>query len=184
MPAAVDPRQRELIAAAWTVGTLANLLGRERVASLTFFETVGWKGVLAGPEPLPADFGAQPGEIYPVYHVFPRISRCNQVARRGPKRRLCLALFLCRKTARLAPSWPICDQKSVNCNSRRPSALRSLEVSCWTARVARRPASGCFRRVYLGCHLTRWRFRDFHNGIFCCPAHVTTHVDFCFLSRP
>jgi hypothetical protein len=49
LPAAVDPRQRGLIAAAWTVGTLADLLGCEQVASLMFFETVGWK-VLAGTE--------------------------------------------------------------------------------------------------------------------------------------
>jgi hypothetical protein len=83
LPAAVDPRQRGLIAAAWTVGTLANLLGCEQVASLTFFETVGWKGVLAGPESLPAGFGAQPGEIYPVYHVFRALAGATKLLGAG-----------------------------------------------------------------------------------------------------
>ena len=112
-----------LIAAAWTVGTLANFLGCEQVASLTFFETVGWKGVLAGPESLPADFGAQPGEIYPVYHVFHALAGATKLLGAGRRRRVCLALFLLHKIGRLAPWWPTCDQRSVNCSSGRPSAL-------------------------------------------------------------
>src|SRR5271165_4065917 len=83
LPAAVDPRQRKLIGAAWTVGTLANLLGREQVASLTFFETVGWKGVLAGPASLPAAFGAQSGEIYPDYHVFRALADATELLGAG-----------------------------------------------------------------------------------------------------
>ena len=83
LPAAVDPRQRKLIAAAWTVGTLANLLGREQVASLTFFETVGWKGVIAGPESMPAAFGAQSGEVYPVYYVFRALADATELLGTG-----------------------------------------------------------------------------------------------------
>jgi hypothetical protein len=49
LPAAVDPRQRELITAAWTVGTLANLLGREQLVTLTFFQT--WVGRALSPGP-------------------------------------------------------------------------------------------------------------------------------------
>ena len=44
---------------------------------------MGWKGVLAGPESLPADFGAQPGEIYPVYHVFHALAGATKLLGAG-----------------------------------------------------------------------------------------------------
>jgi hypothetical protein len=44
---------------------------------------VGWKGVFAGPESLPADFGAQPGEIYPVYHVFHALAGATKLLGAG-----------------------------------------------------------------------------------------------------
>ena len=96
LPAAVDPRQRELIAAAWTVGTLANLLGCEQVASLTFFETVGCKGVLAGTELLPAGFGAQPSEIYPVYHVFRALADATKLLGTGRNAQFAWLCFCAR----------------------------------------------------------------------------------------
>jgi hypothetical protein len=93
LPAAVDARQRELITAAWTVGTLANLLGCEQVASLTFFETVGCKGVLAGPELPPAGFGAQPSEIYPIYHVFRALADATKLLGAGRNAQLAWLCF-------------------------------------------------------------------------------------------
>ncbi|HEY0790275.1 MAG TPA: hypothetical protein VGD78_04345, partial [Chthoniobacterales bacterium] len=69
-PFAVDPRQRELIAAAWTVGTLANLLDHERTASITCFEVAGWKGLFSETAVAHPGFPALTREIFPVYHVF------------------------------------------------------------------------------------------------------------------
>jgi D-apionolactonase len=72
LPPTVDPRQRTLFTAAWTLGTLSRLLPLERVESLTFFETTGWQGVLerdAGSQS-PVEFDSTPGEIFPVYYVF------------------------------------------------------------------------------------------------------------------
>jgi hypothetical protein len=72
LPSRVDPRQRTLFGAAWTVGTLSRLLPLERIDSLTFYETTGWQGLFETEQgcPLPAFFGSQPGEIFPVYYVF------------------------------------------------------------------------------------------------------------------
>jgi hypothetical protein len=72
LPSTVDPRQRTMLAAAWTVGTLSRLLTLERVQSLTFFETTGWQGVLernAG-SPDSLRFGSMPNEVFPVWYVF------------------------------------------------------------------------------------------------------------------
>jgi hypothetical protein len=48
----VDVRQPSLFAAAWTAGSLANLAPTS-VEALTFFETVGWRGLIErGDHPL------------------------------------------------------------------------------------------------------------------------------------
>ena len=46
LPSSVDTRQRTLLGAAWTVGSLARLLPEAGIESLTYYETVGWKGLL------------------------------------------------------------------------------------------------------------------------------------------
>ncbi len=72
LPSSVDPRQRTLFGAAWTVGSLARLLYVDGIESLTYYETIGWKGLMEAEQgsPLPDQFKSQSGEIYPVYHVF------------------------------------------------------------------------------------------------------------------
>jgi D-apionolactonase len=72
LPASVDPRQLSHVGAAWTVGSLARLFPHPRVHSLTYFELVGWRGLMeteAG-SGVPARFPSEPGERFPVYHVF------------------------------------------------------------------------------------------------------------------
>ncbi|MBV9489219.1 MAG: hypothetical protein JO069_05775 [Verrucomicrobia bacterium] len=72
LPSTVDPRQRTLFGAAWTLGALSRLAPLDRVESLTFYETTGWRGLMemeAG-SPDPERFGTTPGETFPVYHVF------------------------------------------------------------------------------------------------------------------
>ena len=67
----IDPRQASLLGAAWTVGSLA-ALAPSGASTLTYYETLGWKGVLeraAGP-PDPSRFPSIPGGVYPLYHVL------------------------------------------------------------------------------------------------------------------
>jgi len=71
LPWNVDARQPSLFAAAWTLGSLAYLAG-SGAARLTYYETTGMRGVLAGGSSptLPAGFRAMPGTVYPVYLVL------------------------------------------------------------------------------------------------------------------
>jgi len=71
LPRQVDPRQMSLLGAVWTLGTLRNLIEAE-IFSTTFYETVGWAGVMEGEEgpQLPAKFPSLPGSVFPVYHLF------------------------------------------------------------------------------------------------------------------
>lgn len=71
LPPSVDTRQLSLFGAGWTVGSLRNLI-QSGVDSLTYFETVGRKGILAGGQPVstPDLFPAKSGTVYPMYLVF------------------------------------------------------------------------------------------------------------------
>jgi hypothetical protein len=71
LPAQVDPRQMSLFAAGWTVGSLGRLF-ESGVASLTYYETTGWRGIIQGDEPpaVPERFPSRAGMVFPLYHVF------------------------------------------------------------------------------------------------------------------
>lgn len=71
LPAQVDVRQMSLFGACWTLGSLKHLC-EAGAASLTYFETTGWRGVMerkAGP-PLPDRFCSLPDAVFPLYHVL------------------------------------------------------------------------------------------------------------------
>jgi hypothetical protein len=72
LPSNVDGRrQPSLFAAGWTLGSI-KYLSAAGADGLTYYETVGWKGIMAPGEelPLPEVFGTKPDEVYPVYHVL------------------------------------------------------------------------------------------------------------------
>ena len=71
LPPQVDARQLSLFAAAWTVGSLA-ALAEAGAASATYYETVGWRGIMARGQggQNRAGFPAEPGMVFPVYGVF------------------------------------------------------------------------------------------------------------------
>ncbi len=75
LPANVDVRQASPIAAAWTAASI-HRLGEASAASATYFETIGWRGVLE-PDPLPprdAPFPSVAGMLFPVYHVLAELA--------------------------------------------------------------------------------------------------------------
>lgn len=72
LPFSVDPRQSSLFAAAWTVGSIS-ALAQAGAASLTYYETVGCRGIIPGDGPLPSRHvfaAAPPGGAYAMFHVF------------------------------------------------------------------------------------------------------------------
>ncbi|HEY1515927.1 MAG TPA: hypothetical protein VGF91_05890 [Solirubrobacteraceae bacterium] len=75
LPETVDARQMALINAAWTLASVGRL-GRAGAGSATYFETVGWRGLLE-PDPLPpreAPFPSAPGMLFPIYHVLAELA--------------------------------------------------------------------------------------------------------------
>ena len=72
LPAQVDLRQMSLFGAAWTLGSIKYLAETGQVASVTYYETTGWRGVMetAAGSPLPEKFLSLPGAVFPLYHVL------------------------------------------------------------------------------------------------------------------
>jgi D-apionolactonase len=71
LPWEVDPRQPSLFAAAWTLGSAAGL-ARAGADGLTYYDTTGERGVVAGPEgtAYPGMFHAIPDMAYPLALVL------------------------------------------------------------------------------------------------------------------
>ncbi|HEU5102622.1 MAG TPA: hypothetical protein VFU22_26540, partial [Roseiflexaceae bacterium] len=71
LPREVDPRQMSLFGAGWTAGSLKYLC-ESGAASLTYYETSGWRGAieLETGAPLPEHFRSLPGGVFPLYHVL------------------------------------------------------------------------------------------------------------------
>ena len=79
--ATADPRQQTPFCAAWTVGTLAQLMSLDRIESLTFYETTGPGGIMNSQ---PHSSAAEPtqagsGNIFPVYNVFEAVANIRNV---------------------------------------------------------------------------------------------------------
>jgi D-apionolactonase len=75
LPFSVDPRQPSLFAAAFTIGSIS-ALAQAGAASLTFYETVGPRGVIPGDAPPPPAIPASPppGGAFAMFHVFADIA--------------------------------------------------------------------------------------------------------------
>jgi hypothetical protein len=72
LPPQVDARQMSLFGAGWTLGSIKHLAECGQVSSLTYHETTGWRGVMdtESGSPLPDQFPALPGMVFPLYHVL------------------------------------------------------------------------------------------------------------------
>lgn len=71
LPTYVDGRQVEPFAAAWTLGSV-KYLAEAGVHSITYFETVGWTGIMDADDvsSRPEAFPSRAGELFPVYHLL------------------------------------------------------------------------------------------------------------------
>lgn len=76
LPSNVDSRQPSLFAAGWTLGSI-KYLAESDVKGMTYFETVGWKGVMAPGTDfgLPPIFPATPNAVFAMYHVLKNVGQ-------------------------------------------------------------------------------------------------------------
>lgn len=104
LPPQVDPRQLSLFGAAWTLGSLKHLAA-SRVHSITYYETVGWRGVQENEQGSACDtycrelFPSLPASVFPLYHV-------------------------------LADVGEFVGGKSLTCESSSPTEFEGLALSC------------------------------------------------------
>jgi hypothetical protein len=79
LPANVDVRQMSLLAAGWTVASIAHL-GAAGAASATYFEAIGWRGLIESDSPpaVQPPFPSDPGMVFPVYHVLRALARAGR----------------------------------------------------------------------------------------------------------
>lgn len=71
LPPQVDERQMSLFGACWTLGSLKYNV-ESQVESITYYETIGWRGVMEGSQtpPLPEKFPSIADAVFPMYHVI------------------------------------------------------------------------------------------------------------------
>jgi D-apionolactonase len=79
LPPQVDQRQLSLFGASWTAGSIKSL-AESRAYSLTYYETVGWRGVIETEKgsSLPEKFFSRPRMVFPLYHVLADINEMSR----------------------------------------------------------------------------------------------------------
>jgi D-apionolactonase len=79
LPDSVDPRQATLLGAAWTLAS-AKHLAEQGADAITYFETVGWRGVIEGDAepPAPDLFPARSGQVFPLFHVLADVAELRE----------------------------------------------------------------------------------------------------------
>lgn len=159
LPGDVDPRQMSLLGAGWTLGSLASLAGAG-VESLTLYQTVGMRGVMAGDADLDGPFYAQTGDRYPVYYLLRWLAgwrgatvlsvegldplRITALAlRRGHRRRVMLA-NLSGESLEVALRWPHGRAEATWLDERNVAAARlgaqgeTIELAAHDGRISLR----------------------------------------------
>jgi len=72
LPSSVDARQRTWFAEAWTAMSLRSIAESNAVSKVTYFETLGWRGIkeLSSGSKDPINFQSLPSEAFPVWRFF------------------------------------------------------------------------------------------------------------------
>jgi hypothetical protein len=81
LPSSVDARQRTWFTEGWSAMSLRSLTESESISTLTYFETLGWRGIRelsTGSEDL-RNFESKPGEEFPVWRLFKHLKGFTHV---------------------------------------------------------------------------------------------------------
>ena len=72
LPSSVDARQRTWFAEAWTAMSIRSITGSESISTVTYFETLGWRGIreISTGSKDALNFASKPGEEFPVWSLF------------------------------------------------------------------------------------------------------------------
>ena len=72
LPSSVDARQRTWLAEGWTAMSIRSIAESESISTLTYFETLGWRGIreLSTGSEDAINFASKAGEEFPVWRLF------------------------------------------------------------------------------------------------------------------
>ena len=72
LPSSVDARQRTWFAEGWTAMSIRSIAESESMSTLTYFETLGWRGIreLSTGSEDALNFASKAGEEFPVWRLF------------------------------------------------------------------------------------------------------------------
>lgn len=81
LPSSVDGRQRTWFAEAWTALSLRSIAQADAISTLTYFETLGWRGIreLSTGSKDKNNFSSGPGENFPVWRLFTELKGFSHI---------------------------------------------------------------------------------------------------------
>jgi len=130
-PTYVDTRQGTKFTAAWTLGSI-KYLADAQAYSATFYETVGWNGVMDAKDvsARPAGYPSQPDKLFPVYHLLKDVGEFagGTVQRIDSSQPLATEAIALRKDGKLRVLVANLSDKSQTVNLRGLDARRAITV--------------------------------------------------------
>lgn len=116
LPSSVDVRQHTWFAEGWTAMSIRSLTESESISSLTYFETLGWRGIreLSSGSKDSLNFASEPGEKFPVWRLFEHLKGFTHVrssASNLPELVDCLIVTSAEKTEAILVNFSTIEQE-------------------------------------------------------------------------
>jgi hypothetical protein len=116
LPSSVDARQRTWLAEGWTAMSIRSIAESESISTLTYFETLGWRGIrgLSTGSEDALNFASKAGEEFPIWRLFKHLkgfTHARPTASSLPELVDCLIITSDEKTEAILVNFSTIDQE-------------------------------------------------------------------------
>jgi hypothetical protein len=116
LPSSVDARQLTWFAEGWTAMSIRSIAESESISTLTYFETLGWRGIreLSTGSKDPLNFASKAGEEFPVWPLFKHLkgfTHARPTASSLPELVDCLIVTSAEKTEAILVNFSTIEQE-------------------------------------------------------------------------
>ena len=116
LPSSVDARQRTWLAEGWTAMSIRSIAESESISTLTYFETLGWRGIreLSTGSEDALNFASKAGEEFPVWRLFKNLkgfTHARPTASSLPELVDCLIVTSAEKTEAILVNFSTIEQE-------------------------------------------------------------------------
>ena len=116
LPSSVDARQRTWFAEGWTAMSIRSIAESESISTLTYFETLGWRGIreLSTGSEDALNFASKAGEEFPVWRLFKNLkgfTHARPTASSLPELVDCLIITSAEKTEAILVNFSTIEQE-------------------------------------------------------------------------